>query len=164
MTALAAYDPENFAVDQVELSLSEAGEKYSDWQHHQDGARAFARITLVIAMREFLYGKKNVPRGTLTSVDEITNTYHSVSTFDQWNQERRNSYILWNLKSSCFQYTIGSDLREFAVRHHACGLTTAEVISLVLDNPRAKGSRPYGIMQTTTLQCGRPVATISPPN
>ena len=139
MAALAVYDPDNFAADQMELSLSQAGKKYSDWQHHQDGARAFARITLVIAMRAFLYAEKDVQCETLASVDEVINTYHSVST---WDQKRRDSYILWNLKSSCFQYTIGSDLREFAVRHHACGLTTAEVISLVLDKPQGEGLTP----------------------
>ena len=37
MTALAVYDSDNFAADQIELSLSQAGEKYSDWQQHQDG-------------------------------------------------------------------------------------------------------------------------------
>ena len=62
MTALVAYDPDNVAADQIELSLSQAGEKYSDWQQHQDGARAFAHMTLVIAMQEFLYTKKNVER------------------------------------------------------------------------------------------------------
>ena len=31
MAALAVYDPDNFAADQIELSLSQAGEKYSDW-------------------------------------------------------------------------------------------------------------------------------------
>ena len=142
MAALAVYDSDNFAADQIELSLSQAGEKYSDWQHHQDGARAFAHMTLVIAMREFLYTKKDVERGTLTSVDEVIDKYHSVARWDDWHQERRTSYILWNLKSSCFQYTIGSDLREFAVRHHACGLTTAEVISLVLDKPQGEGLTP----------------------
>ena len=142
MTALVAYDPDNVAADQIELSLSQAGEKYSDWQQHQDGARAFAHMTLVIAMQEFLYTKKNVERGTLTSRDEVIDKYDSVSRRDDWNMERRNSYILWNLKSSCFQYTIGSDLREFAVRHHACGLTTAEVISLVLDKPQGEGLTP----------------------
>ena len=142
MTALAVYDSDDFAADQVELSLSQAGEKYSDWQHHQDGTRSFARMTLVIAMREFLYTKKDVPHGTLTSVDEIIDKYHSVSEWDDWKRERRDLYILRNLKSSCFQYTIGSNLREFTVRHHACGLTTAEVISLVLDKPEGEGLTP----------------------
>ena len=156
MAALAVYDPDNFAADQIELSLSQAGEKYSDWQHHQDGARAFAHMTLAIAMQEFLYTEKDVARGTLTSVDEVIDKYHSVSKWDDWNQERRNSYILRDLKSSCFQYIIGSNLREFAVRHHACGLTTAEVISLVLDKPQGEGLTPlryyadhYPTMQQT---------------
>ena len=117
MAALAVYDPDNFAADQMELSLSQAGKKYSDWQHHQDGARAFARITLVIAMRAFLYAEKDVQCETLASVDEVINTYHSVSTWEHWDQKRRNSYLLRNLKSSCFQYTIGSNLRKFSVRH-----------------------------------------------
>ena len=103
MTALAVYDSDNFAVDQIELSLSQAGEKYSDWQQHHDGTCAFARMTLVIAMREFLYTKKDVARGTLTSADEVIDKYHSVARWDDWHQERRTSYILWNLKSSCFQ-------------------------------------------------------------
>ena len=65
MAALAVYDSDNFAADQIELSLSQAGEKYSDWQQHQDGARAFAHMTLVIAMREFLYTEKDVERGNI---------------------------------------------------------------------------------------------------
>ena len=142
MAALVAYDPDDFEADQMELSLSQASEKYFDWQHHEDGAHDFACVTVVIAIREFLYAKKDVQSETLTSVDEVINKYHSVSKSDNWDQKRRNSYILRNLKSSCFQYTIGSNLREFAVRHHACGLTTAEVISLVLGAPQGEGLTP----------------------
>ena len=66
----------------MELSVSQAGEKYSDRQHPQNGARAFARMTVMIAMRAFLYAEKDVQCETLASVDEVINTYHSVSTWD----------------------------------------------------------------------------------
>ena len=58
MAALVVYDPDGFEADQMELSLSQAGEKFSDWQQHKDGARNFASMTVVIAIREFLYAKK----------------------------------------------------------------------------------------------------------
>lgn len=89
------------------------GDKLTDssWQQYQGGARVFAHMTLAIAMREFLYTKKNIPRGTLTSMDEIVDKYHSVSEWDNWHRERRNSYILPKTSES-FQFLGGSLKKE----------------------------------------------------
>lgn len=142
MTTLARYDADRFNADMMQLALGEGAEKYSDWHAHQHGADAFARLTLISAMRAFLVSEKSVTPDTFTSVDEVYETYSAVERYDAWNREQRDLYILRLLKRSAFRHTIGSDLREFAVRHHACGLTTAEVISLTLDAPQGAGLTP----------------------
>lgn len=142
MSNLLVYDEDTVSEDQMNLSLSEGGKKYSDWQAHEEGADAFARLTLVIAMREFLCDKKKMPPEALTSPERIEKGFNSVSKLNNWDMEERISYIIGRLKSLCFRYTIGSDLREFAVAHHACGLTTAAVISLVFDAPEGEGLTP----------------------
>lgn len=154
MSTLPVYDQDTVSKDELILSLADGAKKYSDWQAHENGAEIFARLTLIIAMREFLCVEKEMQREALTSVNEISNEYNSVSKWDNWDMERRNSYILRNLCSLCFRYTIGSDLREFAVRHHACGLTTAAMISLVFDAPQAAGLTPlrYYINYLSTMR------------
>lgn len=94
------------------------------------------------AMQAFLRDEKSINPETFTSPDEVYEKYTAVGKHDEWDMERRNLYILRLLKESAFRYTIGGNLREFAVRHHASGLTTAEVISLVLDAHEGKGLTP----------------------
>ena len=151
MSKLPVYDEYTFSEDQMNLSLSEGGKKYSDWQARENGANTFACLTLGIAMRDFLTRVMSVPRDSLTSFQEVTGRYYAVETRNplnhvqptwEWKRSERDLSLLPELKRSVFRYTIGSDLREFAVRHHACGLTTAAVISLVFDAPEDKGLTP----------------------
>ena len=142
MTTLALYDADTFNTDMMQLALPQGAKKYRNWQEHQNGADAFARMTLIIAMREFLRNEMDVKEDTLTSIDGVYKKYNAVTRYDEWNHEQRNAYILQDLRQSAFRYTIGGNLREFAVRHHAAGLTTAEVISLVLDAPQGEGLTP----------------------
>ena len=151
MTTLARYNADTFNADQMNLSLAEGAEKYSKWQKHQSGAHNFARMTLLIAAREVLVGEMDVKEEALTSVGEVQEKYYHLKARQpynpnqprwQWDQETRDLYLLRALKRSAFRYTIGSNLREFAVRHHAAGLTTASVISLVLDAPEGEGLTP----------------------
>ena len=142
MSTLTIYDVDTFNADMMQLTLPQGAKKYSDWQEYEGGADGFARITLMSAMREFLRAKKSVNPETLTSPESVYEKYTEVDQWDEWNPERRDLYILQLLKRSAFRYTIGGKLREFAVRHHASGLTTAEVISLVIDAPEGKGLTP----------------------
>jgi len=142
MGTLSVYNQDTFNADMIQLALPEGAEKYRDWQEHQNGADAFARLTLIIAMREFLRNEMEVKPDTLTSLDVVYKKYNAVTRYDEWNHEQRNAYIRRELRQSAFRYTIGAKLREFAVRHHAAGLTTAEVISLVLDAPQGEGLTP----------------------
>ena len=142
MSTLAVYEKETFIEDQMNLSLVAGAKKYADWQQYQNGADNYASLTLFIAMREFLTKEKNIDPSTLTSTSEIYNKYFDVEAYDRWDQEDRNLYILHQLKQTAFRYTIGNTLREFAVRHHAAGLTTAEVITLVLESPQGEGLTP----------------------
>ena len=142
MGTLAVYDSDTFNTDMMQLALAEGAEKYRHWQDHQNGADAFARLTLVGAMRAFLVSEKSVSLDTLTSVDEVTKKYYDIDRYDDWDQKQRGLYILRELKRSAFRHTISSDLRAFAVRHHAAGLTTAEVITLVLESPQGEGLTP----------------------
>ena len=138
MGTLAVYNQDTFNADLMQLALGDGAEKYRDWQEHQQGADMFARLTLLIAMREYLVGEKDVTPDTLTSIDDIT------ARFYRYESERktREAHIRQYLRQSAFRYSIGSNLREFAVRHHAAGLTTAEVISRVLDAPQGAGLTP----------------------
>ena len=142
MSTLALYDAETFNADQMHLALPQGAKKYSDWQEYENGADRFARLTLIIAMRAFLEDEKSVKPETLTSADDVYEKYTDVGQWDQWDMKQRNSYILRLLKHNAFRYTIGNNLREFAVRHHASGLTTAEVITLILDAPQGAGLTP----------------------
>ena len=142
MGTLAVYDADTFKADQMTLSLAKGAEKYSDWQDHQHGPEAFARLTLIIAMRAFIVSEKSVTPDTLTSADEVYEKYSTIERYDDWDREQRDLYILRLLKRSAFRHTISSDLRAFAVRHHAAGLTTAEVITLVLESPQGEGLTP----------------------
>lgn len=138
MSKLAIYDTDTFNADLIHLSLAEGAQKYSDWQEHQHGADTFARLTLVIAMRDYLTNEKDVNPDTLTSLDAVNKAYLSVRKYDA----KADDDMRRELRRSAFRYTIGTKLREFAVRHHAAGLTTAEVISLVLDAPQGEGLTP----------------------
>ena len=142
MSNLVLYDAETFNADMLQLALPQGAKKYSDWQAHQNGADSFARLTLAAAMREFLQAETSVKPEKLTSIKEVYEAYTDIDRYDKWNRARRDSYILRLLKQNAFRYTIGNNLREFAVRHHASGLTTAEVISLVLDAPEGAGLTP----------------------
>ena len=142
MSTLARYDVNTYKADMKQIPLIEGAKKYSDWQEHQDGADVFARLTLMTAMREFLIVEKDVTAETLTSPEAVYEKYMTVGDLDEWDREQRDLYILRLLKRSAFRYTIGGKLREFAVRHHASGLTTAEVISLILDAPEGEGLTP----------------------
>ena len=138
MGTLAVYNPDTYNEDMMTLALGEGAEKYRDWQNHQNGADMFARLTLIIAMRDYLTNEREVKEETLTSPNAVNKAYISVHRHDA----NADDYILRDLRQSVFRYTIGSNLREFAVRHHAAGLTTAEVISLVLDAPQGAGLTP----------------------
>lgn len=142
MGTLAVYDADTFDADMMTLALSDGAKKYSNWQEHQNGADNFARLTLIIAMRAFLINEKDVKPETLTSIEAVRKRYYSVSRLDEWTYEQRQAYILRDFRQYCFRYTIGGNLREFAVKHHAAGLTTAEVITLVLDAPQGAGLTP----------------------
>ena len=137
-TTLSVYNQDTFNADMMQLALAEGAEKYSNWQEHQQGADVFARLTLLIAMRAFLIDEKDVNPDTLTSLDAVNKAYLSVREYNA----NADDYIRRELRRSAFRYTISSKLREFAVRHHAAGLTTAEVISLVLDAPQGEGLTP----------------------
>ena len=141
-TLVSVYEKETFEEVQMQLSLGAGAKKYTDWQQYQNGANDFAVLTLFIAMREFLTKEKNIDPSTFTSTSDIYETYFDVEAYDKWEQEDRNLYILHQLKQSAFRHTIGNTLREFAVRHHAAGLTTAEVITLVLESPHGEGLTP----------------------
>lgn len=136
MGTLARYDADTYNADMMTLALAEGAEKYSNWQEHQNGADMFARLTLVIAMRDYLRNEMEVKEETLTSVSAVHQKY--LRTYG----ESAHADMLRHFRQYCFRYTIGSNLREFAVRHHAAGLTTAEVISLVLDAPQGAGLTP----------------------
>lgn len=138
MSTLVRYDADTFNADLMQLSLAEGAEKYSEWQEHQNGENVFARLTLIIAMREYLVGEKDKDPDTLTSLNAVYKAYLAVREYDA----NADDYIRRELRQYCFRYTIGSNLREFAVSHHAAGLTTAEVISLVLDAPEGEGLTP----------------------
>ena len=138
MGTLALYDTDTFNEDMMQMSLANGAEKYSDWQGHSGGAEMFARLTLVIAMREYLVREQDTDPKKLTSLDAVYNEYLSVREYNAHADE----YILRDLRQSAFRYTIGTKLREFAVRHHASGLTTAEVITLVLESPQGDGLTP----------------------
>ena len=137
-TTLSVYNQDTYTADIMQLSLAEGAEKYSNWQEHQQGADVFARLTLLIAMRESLLGETVVTPEALSSVDDITARFYRYES----ELKQREADMLRELRQSAFRYTIGGNLREFAVRHHACRLTTAEVISLVLDAPQCAGLTP----------------------
>ena len=136
MQRLAVYNQDTFNADQIKMSLANGAKKYRNWQEHKNGADRFARLTLVIAMRDYLTNEMDVTPETLTSAAAVHQTY--LRTYD----ENAHADMLRHLRQYCFRYTIGGNLREFAVRHHAAGLTTAEVISLVLDAPEGDGLTP----------------------
>ncbi|MXV82389.1 hypothetical protein F4Z98_03365 [Candidatus Poribacteria bacterium] len=138
MGTLSVYNPDTFNADMIQLSLANGAEKYSNYQDHQNGAHAFAQLTLIIAMREYLITETDTDPETLTSPNAINEAYISVHRYDA----SADDYMLRDLRQSAFRYTIGTKLREFAVRHHAAGLTTAEVINLVLDAPQGDGLTP----------------------
>lgn len=145
MSSLSVYNNESFIADQMNMSLSEAGEKYSNWQDYEFGAVNFARMTTIIAMREFLITELSVKPENLTSHEHVTEQYYELREEDlfserkqptwEWDQSERDLYILRALKRSVFRHTIKSNLRAFAVEHHACGLKTAEIISLLFSAP-----------------------------
>lgn len=138
MGTLAVYNPDTFNEDLMHLALPQGAKKYADWQEHHDGADTFARLTLLIAMRAYLIDETDVNPDTLTSLNAVHTKYISVRRYEA----NADDYILRDLRLSAFRYTIGRNLREFAVRHHACGLTTAEVLFLVLDAPEGEGLTP----------------------
>ena len=138
MGTLAVYNQDTFNTDIDKMSLADGARKYRDWQDHESGADMFARLTLLTAMREYLRNETDGNSDTLMSGDAIHENYLKESKYDA----NADAYISATLKRSAFRYTIGTKLREFAVRHHAAGLTTAEVISLVLDAPQGEGLTP----------------------
>ena len=135
----ATYDPDLRETDTMTLSVSQASEKYANWEEHRDGAEQFAHLTCLIAIRLYLCSERDVDPETLTDVSDVIAQYNSGY---KWHAEESAAHILQKLKQNAFRYTIGTKLREFAVRHHACGLTTAEVISRVLDAPEGEGLTP----------------------
>lgn len=145
MSNLSVYNNENFIADQMNLSLCEAGEKYTHWQDHEFGAVNFARMTVIIAMREFLIDELSVKPETLTSSEQVTKQFYDLREEDpfsdteqpawEYDPSQRDLYLLRALKSTVFRHTIKSHLREFAVKHHACGLKTADIISLLFSAP-----------------------------
>lgn len=136
MGTLAVYNQDTFDADMMQMSLAKGAEKYRNWQEHHDGANMFAQLTLVIVMRDYLINEMEVKEETLTSVSAVHQTY--LRTYG----DSAHADMLQHLRQYCFRYTIGTKLRAFAVRHHAAGLTTAEVISLVLDAPQGAGLTP----------------------
>ena len=135
----ATYDPDILEADKMTLSVSKASEKYDNWEHHRDGAEQFAHLTCLIGIRLWLCDEREIDPETFRDTSDVIEKYNSLY---KWHAEESAAHILQKLKQNAFRDTIGNTLREFAVRHHACGLTTAEVISLVLDAPEGEGLTP----------------------
>ena len=159
MSHLLSYDLDLDALetDILELSLSEACEKYKNWAQYKGGAGLFDYVTRTIAMREIV-----TKYTTVASFDEIIDKfnreYEMFQKVDRHYVDESES-VSWKLGESlrynCFRYGLSPQLREFVVKHHASNWTTARVIDLVL-KPEVAGTeltpftffaRYYGLRQ-----------------
>lgn len=134
MADLVAYDPGELTVQVFGLSLSEACEKYKDWMHHENGAIFFGHLTLFISMREaIIETKQEVPERLY--VDKFDSLIEMVELYDRLSlycgaDLRANREML--LQNQCFVYCISPQLREFTVKLHVYGYSTAQVMDLLL--------------------------------
>ena len=133
MSHLLSYDLDLDALetDILELSLSEACEKYKNWAQYKGGACLFDYVTRTIAMREIV-----TKYTTVASFDEIIEKFNGEYEYESKSMSRELGDLL---QDNCFRYGLSPQLREFVVKHHASNWTTAQVIDLVL-KPEVAGT------------------------
>ena len=133
MSHLLSYDLDLDALetDILELSLSEACEKYKNWAQYKGGACLFDYVTRTIAMREIV-----TKYTTVASSDEIIEKFNGEYEDESKSMSRELGDLL---QDNCFRYGLSPQLREFVVKHHASNWTTAQVIDLVL-KPEVAGT------------------------
>ena len=130
MSNLARYDTDALNTEILELPLSEACQKYKDWAQYEDGAQDFGYLTLFIATRIVITARSSEaePRSFAAS-NEITEAFSQAYKYDPKSLSSKLGVLL---KRNCFSVGISPQLRAFAVMHHACGYSTAQVTDLVL--------------------------------
>ena len=163
MSHLVSYDLDALETDILELSLSEACEKYKNWAQYENGAWIFDEVTCSIARRDIVirqYPKEEPPSFASSGeiIDKFNREYEMFQKVDRHYVDESES-VSWKLGESlrynCFRYGLSPQLREFVVKHHASNWTTARVIDLVL-KPEVVGTeltpftffaRYYGLRQ-----------------
>ena len=130
MSHLVSYDLDLDALetDILELSLSEACEKYKNWAQHKGGACVFDYVTRGIARHEIVITEYPTFASS-ASFDEIIDKFNREYEYESKSMSRELGDLL---RYTCFRYGLSPQLREFVVKHHASNWTTAQVIDLVL--------------------------------
>ena len=132
MAHLVPYDQDELIPQVLELSLSEACEKYQDWMRHENGAKFFGHLTLLIAMRDAIitteFTTSKIP-DKFDSFDQMLEVYGNMFSSDRNTITENQGKLLQN---QCFVYCISPELREYTVKLHAYRYTTAQVMDVLL--------------------------------
>lgn len=152
MKKLERYDKDILLADMLNLSLASACKKYKDWALHEMGAYDFGLLTVVVAAREVVWPlyaaelkakkqKKEWGPPPFESVEQIWEELRRMErkTTPDFLERSQKAYPtleagIYAKLRRCFSYGMSQELREFAVKHHACGYSTAQVIDLLLSD------------------------------
>ena len=132
MAHLVPYDQDELIPQVLELSLSEACEKYKDWMHHENGATFFGHLTFFIAMRDaFITTEFTISKmpDKFDSFDQMLEVYDNMYSSNREIITENQGKLLQN---QCFVHCITPELREYTVKLHAYRYSTAQVMDLLL--------------------------------